>query len=70
MLISLFIFNLFSSDNTPKGYCLPNSNSMSDEPTTERLLNSTSFNVVRFFLHACLYFSCEENENVNRKIEI
>ena len=51
-------------DNTAKGYCLPDSKSLSDEPINERLLNSTSFHIIRFFIHASMYWSCEKNEKV------
>ena len=58
-----------SQDNTVRGYCLPDSKSLNDEPVTDRLLNSISFHIIRFFVHAAMYFSCEKNEKVNRKID-
>lgn len=57
-------------DNTKRGYCLKDSASMKDEPTTERSLNSTQFSLVRFFLHACLYFSIDQNEEVCLDVRI
>lgn len=50
------------SDSSMRGYCLTDSKTMSDEPKTERLLSNSQFSLVRFFLHACMYFSCDKNE--------
>ena len=50
------------SDNTFKGYCLSDASVVSKEPHTERLLSSSSVQIIRFFLHTCLYFACDTNQ--------
>ncbi len=50
------------SDNTKRGYCLKDAGTMKDEASTERLLTSIQLSIIRFFLHACLYFSCDLHE--------
>ena len=49
-------------DASLKGYCLPDSGVISDEPSNDRLLSSYAFQTLRFVVHACLYFACEKNE--------
>ena len=51
-------------DKTLRGYCLSDSSTMKEESMNERELSSSQFSLVRFFIHACLYFSCDQNENV------
>ena len=47
------------TDNTLKGHCLLNANTLADNPVNERELNPQTFHILRFFIHACLYFSSE-----------
>ncbi len=54
---------LSTSDNTKRGYCLRPASALKEEPSTERLLTSIQLSLIRFFLHACLYFSCERHEH-------
>ena len=51
-------------DTTVRGYCLKDAAALKEEPMAERELSSTQFNLVRFFIHACMYFSCDNNEKV------
>jgi hypothetical protein len=49
-------------DNTIKGYSLPYAHELTDLPMTDRLLNSIEFQIERFFLHACLYLACGDED--------
>lgn len=51
-------------DKTLRGYCLKDASMFKEEPMTERELSSTQFSLVRFFVHACMYFSCDNSEKV------
>ena len=56
-------------DKTIKGYSLPKASDLTDLPATERLLNAFEFQIERFFLHACLYLACgDENEQITVKL--
>jgi hypothetical protein len=49
-------------DKTIKGYSLPKANDLKNLPLTERLLNAFEFQIERFFLHACLYLACGDED--------
>ena len=51
-------------DKTLKAYPLQDCTVQpQNEPTSERLLSPSAFHIIRFFLHACMYFSYEKNGN-------
>lgn len=54
------------ADTTIKGYSLPQAFKLDNKPQSDRLLNQFEFQIERFFLHACLYLACgDENEKVS-----
>lgn len=54
-------------DNTILGYALPDAAQIQNTPIKledQRSLNLQQFQIERFFLHACLYLACgDQNEN-------
>lgn len=40
---------------------MPIPSSLNENPANERLLTAPAFHILRFFIHACLYFACDFN---------
>lgn len=49
-------------DQTKTGYLLQEASKQPDQPRTIRHLNDIGTQVVRFFLHACLYLACGDED--------
>ncbi len=53
-------------DSTMKGHCLNFASVLPDTPANERELNGQSFHLLRFMIHACLYFACDGGHELTR----